>query len=509
MDFPLLTFLLLLPTLGALFLQVISSKAKTSIRMASFWFSLMTFLGSLALPALYKGQEAGLQLADRLDWIPSLGISYSVAVDGISLWLVVLTTFTTPIVILASWRSIDSRVKGFHTAMLLLETAIIGAFIAQDLILFYLFWEAMLVPMALLIGIWGAGRRVYSALKFFLFTAGGSLPMLIAILYLWWQVGQATDGGYSFNLEYLADHMGAIGAEAKITCFWAFALAFAVKVPMWPLHTWLPDAHSDAPTGGSIILAGVLLKMGIYGFLRFSFALFPQLVAQYSHTGIFHVLAVIGIIYGACMAIVQTDVKRLVAYSSVSHLGFCVLGLFSLTAHGVCGSIYQMLAHGVSTGGLFLLVGIIYERRHTREISEFGGLVNVMPKYAFAFMVITLASVGLPTTVGFIGEFLILMGTFTGSSQGAMFYAILAATGVVLGAVYMFRLYQRMFWGEVTNEANRNLPDLSGREKMCLWALLILVFVMGLLPGLFLGQIEPSVQDTLQNVVTWLPMEGR
>ncbi len=393
--------------------------------------------------------------------MPTLGISYHVGVDGISVLLVLLTTFLTPLTLLSAWHAIESRWKEFAITMLLLETGMIGVFVALDLFLFYVFWEAMLIPMYLIIGIWGGSNRVYAAIKFVLYTLAGSLLMLVAILALYFRHGAAT-GTYTFDLPILAQFILPAG-RAQNLLFLAFALAFAIKVPMFPFHTWLPDAHVEAPTAGSVILAGVLLKMGTYGFLRFCLPLFPN--ASLLFTPWIFALAVIGIIYGAWVSTVQPDIKKLVAYSSVSHLGFVVLGLFTLTPQGLVGGIIQMINHGLSTGALFLMVGMLYERRHTRLIAEFGGLWKVVPALSVLFLIVCLSSVGLPGLNGFVGEFLILLGAF----QVDRTAAVLATSGIIFAAVYLLWMYQRVIFGVVTKEANRRLPDLSVRE----WAILL------------------------------------
>jgi NADH-quinone oxidoreductase subunit M len=414
--------------------------------------------------------------------------------DGISLWLLLLTTFLSPLVILASYHGVEDREKEYYTLLLALQTGMMGAFIAMDTFLFYVFWEAMLIPMYFLIGIWGGKDRVYAAMKFFVFTMVGSLLMLVAIFFLAYQ-HKVQFGSFSTALLDLykvkLDGAGYFSTQGLL--FLAFALAFAIKVPLFPLHTWLPDAHVQAPTAGSVILAGVLLKMGGYGFIRFAFPLFPQAVLTYQH--IFMVLGSIAIVYGAWVAMVQPDMKKLVAYSSVSHMGYVVVGLFSLNAIGATGSIYQMLNHGISTPALFLMVGMLYERRHTKEIREFGGITKVMPLFAVAFMIATLSSVALPGTNGFVGEFLILLGTWK-SNPGL---AVVATTGVIFGAVYMLWMFQRVMFGPLDNPENIKLKDLSAREVVVLAPLMIAIVVMGVVPNFFFEKMETSVARLLDR----------
>jgi len=410
-------------------------------------------------------------------------------IDGISLFLILLTTFLTVVSILSSWTAVREKVKGFMISMLLLETGMIGVFVALDLFLFYVFWEAMLIPMYFLIGIWGGPRKIYATIKFVLFTLFGSLLMLVAIIVLYFLQHSYT-GVYTFNLLEMYKVVLPYGSQFWL--FYAFALAFAIKVPLFPFHTWLPDAHVEAPTAGSVILAGVLLKMGTYGFLRFCLPLFPD--AYQSAIPLISILALIGIIYGAMVAMVQKDVKSLVAYSSVSHLGFVMLGLFALNVQSVQGGILQMINHGISTGALFLLVGMIYERRHSRLIDDFGGVAKVMPVFAGFFMIVTLSSIGLPGTNGFIGEFLIILGAF----KSNMVYAILAALGVILAAIYMLWMYQRVFFGKVDKPANEKLLDLNLREKLILVPLVILIFWIGLYPKPYLSKMEKSVTSLFE-----------
>ena len=479
------------PLAGACLLALLPRENERGIQRAALAFAIVPFVLSLLVLGNFVAGEAGFQLEERAAWIPVLGVTYHVGIDGVSLFLVLLTTFLTPLVILAAWGEVRERTKEYFVLFLLLETGMLGALVALDLLLFYVFWEVMLVPMYLLIGVWGGQRRIYAATKFVLYTMVGSLPMLVAILYCAWKTKAA--GGMSFDYtRFLA--IGLTPRE-QLWCFAAFTLAFAIKVPLFPLHTWLPDAHVEAPTGGSVILAGVLLKMGTYGLLRFAMPLFPAAVAQAQWLLV--ALAVIGIVYGALVAVVQPDIKRLVAYSSVSHLGFCVLGLFGLTTTAVSGSVYQMLSHGLSTGGLFLLVGMLYERRHTRQITAFGGLWKIVPRYSVALLIIMLASAGLPGLNGFVGEFLILLGTFPSQP----WWTAVATSGVVLGALYLLWMYQRVIFGPVVHEENRALADLSGRELAVICPVLVMCFVMGLYPAPFLSRIEPSVDHIVHRYI--------
>jgi NADH-quinone oxidoreductase subunit M len=475
------------PAFGALLLMFFPRRDR-DIRWFALAVSVIDFLLSLHLPWHFQNGKAGFQFEFDTQWIASPNIHYHFGLDGISLWLVVLTTFLTPLCVLISWKSVHERVKEFFILLLILETALLGVFVALDLFLFYFFWEATLIPMALLIGIWGHERRVYAAVKFFLYTMIASVFMLAAIIWLY-----AQTGSFDFVTIQAAIQQGKIAsfATAAKWLFLGFFVAFAVKVPLFPLHTWLPDAHVEAPTAGSVLLAGVLLKMGTYGLLRFSVGLFPE-EARINAPWII-TLAIIGIIYGALVAMVQPNLKKLVAYSSVSHLGFVVLGIFSFTTAGVDGAVYQMLNHGVSTGALFMLCGILYERRHTYEITEYGGLATPMPVYATFFLITTLSSIGLPLLNGFIGEFLILTGAF----RARALYGVLAATGVIWSACYMLWMYQRVFFGKVRNEANFALPDLSGRERMALWPTALAALFMGVAPMIWMRAIDPAVQAVL------------
>jgi NADH-quinone oxidoreductase subunit M len=482
----LLNVVLFLPLVGAVVAAILPRGEGAQQKAWAFVVSFVTFLVSLGLWFGFDPSRGApeFQFETSVPWIASLGIGFHVGLDGVALLLVMLTTALTPIVVLASWNAVQDRVKEFFIALLFLETAMVGTFAALDLVLFYVFYEAILIPMYLLIGIWGSSNRVYATVKFFVYTFAASVLMLVAILYVYVNAGRTFDYVTVRNALQVSPATGAL-------LFGAFALAFAVKVPMFPVHTWLPDAHTEAPTAGSVILAGVLLKMGTFGFFRYAMPLFPEAALRYR--GIIAGLAVFGIAYGALMSLVQKDMKRLVAYSSVSHLGFVMLGMMAITAEGLTGSVVQMLNHGVSTGGLFLLVGMLYERRHTRLISEYGGLAKQVPWIATVFLVVTFSSVGLPGTNGFVGEFLILSGTWLSRLQAPGWYAALGATGVVLGAVYMLVLVQKVFFGKITNPENRHLPDLSLREAFVMAPILLLIVGMGLAPQPFLAQAKPSV----------------
>ncbi len=488
-DSNILTIVIFLPLAGAALLLFFPRRDR-DVRYFALAVSLITLLASLHLPWHFVRGEGGFQFEQNIPWIAHPNIHYHLGVDGISLWLVVLTTFLMPLCVLVSWKGIHDRVKEFFILMLVLETAMIGVFLALDLFLFYFFWEATLIPMALIIGVFGHGRRIYAAVKFFLYTMIASVFMLAGILWLY-----ARTGSFDFVTIQSAIQNGQVAgfAQAALWLFLGFFIAFAVKVPLFPLHTWLPDAHVEAPTAGSVILAGVLLKMGTYGLLRFNLGLFPEEARRNAPWII--ALAIIGIIYGSLVAMVQPNIKRLVAYTSVAHLGFVVLGIFSFTQIGVDGAVYQMLNHGVSTGALFMLLGMVYDRRHTYDIAEYGGLATPMPVYATFFAFIMLSSVGLPLLNGFIGEFMILSGAF----QAKQLYGILAATGVIWSACYLLWMYQRVFYGNVTNPANAKLHDLDARERVSLWPLAIAALVMGVAPMLWLHSIEPTVAAWLQQ----------
>jgi len=492
MDYPILSYVIFFPLVGVILLIFLDQEKEKLIKGITLAVTLLEFIISLPLAFNFQAETAGMQFSEYLEWIPSLGIAYRVGLDGISLWLVLLTTFLSVISVLACWKDIKLHVKEFLICLLLLETGMIGVFVALDVFLFYVFWEVMLVPMYFLIGVWGnPARRIYAAIKFVLFTMVGSLLMLVAILYIYFYHYSVT-GKYTFDL--MSWYSLNLPHSVQFWLFLAFGLAFAIKVPMFPFHTWLPDAHTEAPTVGSVLLAAVMLKMGVYGFLRYNLPLFPN--ASIDFIPVISILAIIGIIYGALVAMVQKDVKRLVAFSSVSHLGFVMLGIFALNLQGIEGGLIQMINHGLSTGALFLIVGMIYERRHTRMIAEFGGLSRVMPVYATLFMIVTLSSIGLPGLNGFIGEFLIILGTF----RSNVVYAVFAATGIVLAAVYMLWMFQRVMFGEVTNPKNENLVDMSKRELAVLLPIVILIIWIGIYPKPFLKPMEATVGGLMERV---------
>src|SRR6185295_3821753 len=500
----LLTILILLPVAGALALvgySFVSSRKEEHYRWIALIVTIATFAVSLLLLRGAGAYGAEFRFEENVSWIGSIGARYHLAVDGVSLWLVLLTTLLMPIAILSSWTAIHKRQLAYYVFLLILQSAMTGVFVSLDLLLFYLFFEASLVPMFFLIGIWGGERRVYAAIKFFIYTAVGSLLMLAAIITLYFTY-------HTFDYPTLIQALSAspLAPRTEFWLFAAFGLAFCIKVPLFPLHTWLPDAHTEAPTAGSVILAGVLLKMGTYGLLRFNIGLFPNSARELALPII--VLAIIGIIYGALVAMVQPDVKRLVAYSSVSHMGFVVLGLFSFTELGMQGALYQMLNHGVSTGALFLFVGFIYERRHTRMISEFGGLAKPMPWFSTFFVIASLSSIGLPFLNGFVGEFLILIGTWTSRAVTHTWLATMfAATGVIWAAVYMLWMLQRVVFGKITNPENAELSDLNTREIGLMLPLLFLMLFMGVYPRVFLDRSKLSV-ETIRARVTGSPAGG-
>ncbi len=486
-----LSLILFTPLAGALLLLLVNKQQENAIRWIANVTAFIGFVISVPLWFWYNPQGPEFQFQERLPWIPSIGADYFIGVDGLSTLLILLTTMMGFIAILSSWNAITERVKEYYIFLLVLQSGMLGAFMSLDFMLFFLFWEVMLVPMYFLIGIWGSANRLYSAIKFFLYTLVGSVIMLLGILALYFAY-HAKTGVYTFDITLFRNFGFEPGLQWWV--FLAFFCGFAVKVPMFPLHTWLPDAHTDAPTAGSVILAAVMLKMGTYGFLRFSLPILPE--GTRAFVPMMVTLSIIGIVYGALVALAQKDWKRLVAYSSVSHMAMVMIGMFALNPVGITGSIVQQLNHGISTGGLFLLVGVVYERRHTREISEYGGLSKVMPVYAAIFLVMTMSSIGLPMLNGFIGELLILQGVFVANKMWAAF----AGSGVVLGAAYMLYLYQRTMFGKIENPKNERLLDLSHREFATFAPLLILAFWMGIYPAPFLRRLESSVQHIILRV---------
>jgi NADH-quinone oxidoreductase subunit M len=489
---PILSTTLWLPIAAAALLLFFPRNAANAIKGFGLAVSIATFAISLSIVQRFADGVAGFQLIEKHAWIPQWGINYALGVDGISLWLVLLTTLLTPVVFLSSWNTIHKHPKEYVIAFLIMEAAMVGVFVATDVILFYVFFELTLIPMYLVIGVWGGANRIYAAIKFFIFTMTGSLLMLFGIIYLGFASYHNTHVMSFAVTDLYAVPLPSLHIQTLL--FFAFALAFAIKVPLFPLHTWLPDAHVEAPTGGSIILAGVMLKMGTYGFLRFVLPYFPQASAKYAKLMV--VLSVIGVIYGALVAWVQPDMKKLVAYSSVSHLGFCVLGIFAMNQAAIEGSILQMVNHGLSTGALFLLVGVIYERRHTRLLADYGGLAATMPLYAVLFVIAMLSSVGLPGLNGFVGEFLILSGTY----QTYPRFAILAATGVILAAIYLLWLIQKVFYGPITNEENAHVKEIAWNEVAALVPLIVLMVWIGVHPNTFLKKMTPSVKELISVV---------
>jgi NADH-quinone oxidoreductase subunit M len=484
---PILWVIAALPAIGALSLFAIPREEEAGARSAALAWSVLAFLASAPLFFLFDPARSGYQFVHSVEWLPQIGATLKVGVDGIALLLVLLTTFLVPLSILASWRSVETRVKEFHIALLLLESAMVGVFCARDLLLFYLFWEAMLVPMFLLIGVFGGPNRVRAAVKFFIYTGVGSLLMLAAILWVYVAAGR------TFDLDLIEHAMAALRAEGTLTVskqtwlFLGFGIAFAIKVPLFPFHTWLPHAHVEAPTAGSVILAAVLLKMGGYGFLRFGLPLFPEGAAQVAPWAL--ALAAVGVIYGSLMALAQDDMKRLIAYSSVSHLAIVILGTFAFTPRAIAGGVFQMISHGLSTGALFLIFGALYERRHTRTIADMGGIASSAPALAACFVVATLASIALPGTSGFVGEFLVILGVFEAQHP---WLAAAAASGAVLGAAYMLLVVRRVFFGEAKGE-NEHVPDLNAREWIYIVPVLAMAIVLGVFPGPFLSRIERAV----------------
>ena len=500
-NFNILSLVVWFPAAGALFILLFLKKTEaTKIKWAANIIGLIGFLISLPLWTGFDPKGPLFQFGERYEWIPSIGVEYNVGIDGMALLLILMTTLLGFIAILASWNAITDRIKQFYAFMLFLQTGMLGVFVSRDFFLFYVFWEVMLVPMYFLIGIWGGPRRLYAAIKFFLYTLVGSVLMLLGILALYFAFYDLT-GVYTFDIEQLWTATYSSGLQKWV--FLAFFIAFAIKVPMFPFHTWLPDAHVEAPTAGSVILAGVLLKMGTYGFVRFSLPLVPEASREAAWWVVF--LAVVGIIYGALVALVQSDWKKLVAYSSVSHLGFVMLGIFSLTPLGLQGGILQMINHGLSTGGLFLLVGIMYEQRHTRMIADYGGIAKVVPVYAALFLIIALSSMGMPLLNGFIGEFLILQGVFPVNFWGAVF----AVSGIVLGAAYLLWLYQRLMFGKIDNPENEKLKDVSWREHGTLLPIVALCIFIGVYPKPFLERLEMPVKAVVERVQPNMITQGK
>ncbi|MFZ1987350.1 MAG: NADH-quinone oxidoreductase subunit M [Desulfatitalea sp.] len=490
-QFPILSVITYLPLAGIALICCMSNKRLDLIRWAAFLTTVVTFVVSLPLYFGFDESAWQMQFVENVPWVQRFGISYHMGIDGISLLLVMLTTFLSPLAMLSTWSAVTERVKEYMICLLFLEVGMLGVFCSLDFFLFYVFWEVMLIPMYFIIGIWGGPRRIYAAVKFFIYTMSGSVLMLIAILSLYFMMYKAT-GQYTFDI--LKYHDFAIPANIQFWLFLAFFLAFAIKVPMFPFHTWLPDAHVEAPTAGSVILAGVLLKMGTYGFLRFNLPMFPQ--ATHDFVPFIFWLSVIGIVYGAYVSLAQEDIKKLVAYSSVSHLGYCMLGMFALNVEGIEGSTIQMINHGLSTGALFLIVGMLYERRHTRLISEYGGVMKVMPLFATLFLIVCFSSIGVPGLNGFIGELLILVGAFKASVP----FASVAMLGLLLGAVYLLWMYKRVMYGPITNEKNKTLKDMSFREIAYLVPILVFIVWIGVAPKPFLNKMHASVAHLIEQV---------
>src|SRR5271165_1775280 len=492
----LLSVVLFTPLVGAVLLLFIPRDSPMLHRVVGNLFGVLGFLVSVPLVIHFPVGSNDYAFRETANWIPSIGAKYSLGIDGISFLLVMLTTLLGMIAITSSWSAIHTRTKEYYILLLLLQTGMLGVFMSLDFFLFYVFWEVMLVPMYFLIGVWGSERRLYAAIKFFLYTLAGSVLMLLAILALYYNASKNL-GVQTFDIPTLLAAAQKFSDPLKVWLFWGFFFAFAIKVPMFPFHTWLPDAHTEAPTAGSVILAGVLLKMGTYGFIRFSLPLLPgDAAARHKIVSILIVLSLIGIIYGALVCMMQKDMKKLIAYSSVSHLGFCTLGIFALTPMGLSGSIIQQVNHGISTGALFLIVGVLYERRHTRLISEYGGLSTPMPNFAAVYMIATLSSLGLPLLNGFIGEFTILSGIY----QVSLRFAAWAVIGIVLGAAYLLWLYQRVMFGPVTNPVNEHLPDLNMREYATLIPLVILAFWIGIYPKPLFTVLEAPVHQIVSQV---------
>jgi len=492
-----LTVVLFTPLVGAILLLFVPREAELAHKIGANLFGVLGFLVSVPLIRWWNPGTSRFSFEENVSWIPSIGARYHLGIDGISLLLVMLTTFLGMIAILSSWSAIHTRVKEYYILLLLLQTGMIGVFVSLDFFLFYVFWEVMLVPMYFLIGVWGSDRRLYAAIKFFLYTLAGSVVMLLAILALYFYAPVAPGATRTFDVPYLLDAAQKFSDPLKVWLFWGFFFAFAIKVPMFPFHIWLPDAHIEALTAGSVILAGVLLKMGTYGFIRFSLPLLPGDGPMRSNIiKIVIVLSLIGIVYGALVCLMQKDMKRLIAYSSVSHLAFCTLGIFALNPNGLAGSVLQQVNHGISTGALFLIVGVLYDRRHTRLISEFGGLATPMPNFAAVYLIVSLSSLGMPLLNGFIGEFTILQGAF----QVHKAWAAWGTLGVILGAAYLLWLYQRVMFGSVSNPANEHLPDLNLREMATLLPLVALAFWIGVYPKPFFALIEKPVDTIVRQV---------
>ncbi len=494
-----LTILIFAPTVAGVLLMLLR-RSETAMKTAAIAVTTALFVLSLPLYFGYDASKPGMQFIEHAVWIPSLNVGYHVGIDGLSLLLVLLTTMLTPLVLISSWSSITRRAPMWIFLMLLLETGMLGVFCSLDTFLFYVFWEVILIPMYFIIGIWGGKNRIYAALKFFIFTMAGSLLMLVAIIWLGWYASTLPGGEFTSDLVKLFAIAPQIPSGPAMWLFWAFALSFLIKVPAFPLHTWLPDAHVEAPTGGSVILAGVLLKLGTYGLVRFNLQLFPATALEWAH--VFAVLGVIGIIYGALVSMVQKDVKKLVAYSSVSHMGFILLGIFGFTVEGLQGGLIQMVNHGLSTGALFLIVGMIYDRRHTRMIEDFGGLARHIPIFSTFFMIVTLSSIGLPGLNGFVGEFLILLGSFKSAALGTHWYVVFASTGVVFAAVYMLWMYQRVVFGVTRSEENTRIKDLNAREIGLLVPILLLIVWIGVYPRPFLSKTEPTMRRIAAQIET-------
>ena len=485
--FPILSLLTWLPLAGGLFIMTVrgeESVVASNARWAALWTSLIVFAVSLVLWVKFDISDPGFQFKESLSWLPEFGVGYRMGVDGISVLFVLLSTALTPICILASWEAITTRVREYMLAFLVLETMLVGMFSAQDFIVFYMFFEGVLIPMFLIIGVWGGPRRVYASFKFFLYTLAGSILMLLALLAIWYQAG-TTDLSVLMRTEF--------SSRMQFWLFWAFFASFAVKVPMWPVHTWLPDAHVEAPTAGSVILAGVLLKMGAYGFLRFTLPMLPQASAQFAP--LMFALGVVAVIYTSLVALAQTDMKKLIAYSSVAHMGVVVIGIFTVNAQGIQGALFQMLAHGIVSGALFLCVGVIYDRIHTREIARYGGLAQRMPAYATVFLLFTMASLGLPGTAGFVGEFLVLIGAF----KVNLWLSLLMGTTMILSAAYMLYLYRRVVFGTITRDDLRGILDLSPREVAVFAPLVLLTLWMGIYPSSFTQFFDATVAAMVEN----------